>query len=48
MTAPDVFPLDDSGYSGLPPESEVESDLEKEAWMGARQCPERAITIVEQ
>ena len=43
---PDVFPLDEAGYSGLPPESAVEPGLEDQARDGARNCPERAITLV--
>jgi ferredoxin len=42
--APDVYPLDGSGYCDLPAESEVSTDLAGQARRGARQCPEQAIT----
>jgi ferredoxin len=42
--APDVYPLDDSGYCDLPAHSEVSADLADQARRGARQCPEEAIT----
>jgi ferredoxin len=43
--APDVYPLDDSGYCELPARSEVSADLADQARRGARQRPEQAITI---
>jgi len=46
--APEIYTLDDNGYNavtGVP--IEVPEDLEEAARLGARTCPERAITIVE-
>jgi ferredoxin len=46
--APDVYILDSNGYNavtGAP--IDVAPDQEEAARLGARTCPERAITIVE-
>ena len=46
--APDVYTLDDNGYNavtGVP--IDVAPDQEAAARLGARTCPERAITVVE-
>lgn len=44
--APNAFRLNDDGYN-VTPETTVPPELEAEARRGARACPERAITIVE-
>ena len=46
--APEIYVLDDNGYNavtGVP--IDVAEGLEEAARLGARTCPERAITIVE-
>ncbi|MET7924361.1 ferredoxin [Streptomyces sp. NPDC005349] len=45
--APDVYPMDDSGYCQLPPTSQLRPGLAREAREGAGACPERAITVIE-
>jgi len=45
--APDLFVLDDLGYLALA-DVEVADDDASTARQGARACPERAITIVEE
>ena len=46
-TAPDVFPLDESGFNASRgSEVEVPGGLEEQAMTGLRNCPERAITVV--
>ena len=42
--APDVFDADDEGY-GQVRTADVPPELEEQARLGARNCPERAITI---
>jgi ferredoxin len=44
--APEFFELDDDGYIGFS-EKEVPPELEAQARRGARACPERALTFVE-
>ena len=44
--APDIYPLDDDGYIAVA-EIEVKPGQEALARRGARACPERIITIVE-
>ena len=44
--APEVFDADDEGY-GTVRHAEVPAGLEDRARQGARNCPERAITIEE-
>jgi ferredoxin len=44
--APNVYRLNSDGYNETP-EAEVPAGLEDEARRGARACPERAITIIE-
>jgi ferredoxin len=46
QAAPDLFTLDDEGYSDVT-ESEVPAGSEEIARRGALRCPELAITIVE-
>jgi ferredoxin len=41
-----LFPLDDDGYISVE-EVEVPPDMESLARRGARACPERVITIIE-
>ncbi len=46
--APEIYTLDDNGYNavtGVP--IDVQPGKEEAARLGARTCPERAITIVE-
>jgi len=43
---PELFPIDDSGYSILE-DREVEPGDEQVTWNGAAACPELAITIEE-
>ncbi|MFC8435309.1 ferredoxin [Streptomyces sp. NPDC057253] len=49
-TAPEVFELDDLGYSALASSGEVlvAPEHEEAARDGARACPERAITLIDQ
>ncbi len=44
--APGVFDADDDGYCSLKM-TDVPSDLEDQARLGARNCPEEAISIEE-
>ena len=44
--APSVYTLDDSGFSAIT-ELDVDADHEAAARLGANNCPERAITIVD-
>jgi ferredoxin len=43
--APEVFTIDDSGYSDIGQDKEVPPGLEDKAREGVRSCPERALTI---
>jgi ferredoxin len=43
--APEVFTIDDSGYSDIGTGKEVPPGLEDKASEGVRSCPERALTI---
>jgi ferredoxin len=43
--APEVYPLDDLGYTNLDGEIEVPDGLAEAAVRGARSCPEMVITI---
>jgi ferredoxin len=43
--APDVYPLDDDGKVAVHL-LEVPAELGLIAWLGARACPERAITVI--
>lgn len=46
--APEVYTLDDNGYNavtGVP--IDIAPDREEAARLGARTCPERAISIIE-
>ncbi len=45
--AADFFVLDDDGYNRMPP-TDVPKALAEAARKGARACPERAITVVEE
>lgn len=42
--APELFVLDDEGYI-LPHDIDVPEGQERMAWLGAKSCPERALTI---
>jgi ferredoxin len=44
--APEIFPLDDDGYIAVE-EIDVPEDQAALARRGARACPERIITVVE-
>ena len=44
--APEIFPLDDDGYIAVE-EIDVPEDQAALARWGARACPERIITVVE-
>jgi len=44
--SPELFPLDDGGYIAVQ-EVEVPPGMEALARRGARSCPERVITIIE-
>ena len=44
--APEIFPLDDDGYIAVE-EIDVPAGQEALARRGARACPERIITVVE-
>jgi len=44
--APEVYELNDDGYVGFA-EKDVPPGLEAQARRGARACPERAITVIE-
>lgn len=44
--APSVYHLDDTGYNRMP-ETVVPPGLEADARTGANNCPERAITLIE-
>jgi len=43
--APEVYPLDELGYTNLDGEIEVPDELAEAALRGARSCPEMVITI---
>ncbi|MGD9794223.1 MAG: ferredoxin [Acidimicrobiia bacterium] len=45
--APEVYELDDNGYNSRDGEFEVPAGLEAAARLGADNCPERCITVVE-
>ena len=45
--APEVYPLDDLGYTALNGQIDVPDEVEQAARRGARACPEQAIAIVE-
>jgi ferredoxin len=42
--APEIFALDEEGYI-MPGDLEVAVEDEKNAWRGAKSCPERALEI---
>lgn len=42
----ELFPLDEDGYIDIE-EFEVPAGKEDLAWRGARACPERVITVIE-
>ena len=48
MTAPEVYPLDDLGYTALDGDVELPDDLAEQAHRGALSCPERVITVIEE
>jgi ferredoxin len=43
--APEVFTIDDGGYSDIGTGKEVPVDLEDKARLGVRACPERALSL---
>lgn len=45
--APEIFTLDDEGYSNIATDREVPPGMEEEARRGVRACPERALYIKE-
>ena len=47
VAAPDVYDLDDDGYC-IPPVEAISDDLRQQALAGAKACPERALTIVDE
>ena len=46
MTSPEVYELDELGYTALDGDIEIPDALADHARRGAAVCPERAITIV--
>lgn len=44
--SPNIYVLNDNGYNEMP-ETVVAAGMELHARRGARACPERAITIIE-
>lgn len=42
--APHIFELDDEGYI-LPGDLDIPPEQERDAWRGAKSCPERALEI---
>ncbi|WP_375482649.1 ferredoxin [uncultured Jatrophihabitans sp.] len=46
-TAPDVYPIDDDGYTALNGVVDVPDDRADAARHGAAACPERAITVLD-
>jgi ferredoxin len=45
MKAPDVYVLNDEGFNHMG-DFEVKPGLEKDALLGARSCPEKAIDVI--
>ena len=45
--APEVFTVDDLGYSDIGENKDVPPELEAKARLGASACPERALRIEE-
>ncbi len=45
-TAPEVYPIDDDGYTALGGIIEIDDELAAHARLGAAACPERAITLL--
>ena len=43
--APELFELDERGYTALPPRLGVPADLEAAARTGAESCPERVFEL---
>jgi ferredoxin len=46
-TAPQVFPIDDDGYTALDGIVEIDDELAERARLGAAACPERVITLLD-
>ena len=44
--APEIYPLDDLGYTALDGEHDVAPGQEDAAERGAKACPERVITVL--
>jgi ferredoxin len=47
-TAPEIFEIDDDGYTALNGVVEVDGPAEQDARFGAAACPEKIITILEE
>jgi ferredoxin len=45
--APEVYKLDDLGYTSLENGTEVSATLREQAERGAEACPERVFTVVD-
>ena len=48
MLAPDLFDVDDEGYALLRDAGTVPAELERQAQLAADNCPEFAVTLVEE
>ena len=46
-TAPEIFPIDDDGYTALSGIVEVDDALAEKARLGVAACPEKVITCLE-
>jgi|KBSSwiStaDraftv2_1062776.scaffolds.fasta_scaffold00069_43 ferredoxin len=46
-TAPEVFSIDDDGYTALDGEVEVPDELAQKARFAVAACPERALRVLE-
>lgn len=47
MLAPDLFDVDDEGYAVLRGSGEVPTELERQARLAADNCPEFAVSLVD-
>ncbi|GAB2483228.1 ferredoxin [Jatrophihabitans fulvus] len=45
-TAPEVFPIDDDGYTALDGEVDVPDELAEKARFGVAACPEKALRVL--
>jgi ferredoxin len=48
MLAPDLFDVDDEGYAILRDAGTVPAELERQAQLAADNCPEFAVTLVQE